>query len=185
MRVTGSVRPQKPRGAAKTPRPAASVVRRFKVLLADAADRTMPVRRQVFERHVVMLRRIVDPAADLAHVLLVYRFTPRRAPYFIGSPLFYRGAAHIRAVLAFASFRLYSRSNLPRNYHAARLPSFGLSRHDLQATAPLPSPLPCAASAPRPCAFLSATVRRVPVPSSLVLCAVPVARPDCPNPCPE
>ena len=50
-----------------------SVVGRLKVVLADAADRTMPVRRQVFERHIVVLRRIVDPAADLAHVLLVHR----------------------------------------------------------------------------------------------------------------
>ena len=48
-----------------------------------------------------------------------------------------------------------------------------------QPFAPLPSPLPCAASVPRPCAFPSATVRRVPVPSSLVLCAVSVVRSDC------
>ena len=53
-----------------------SVVGRLKVVLADAAERTMPVRRQVFERHIVVLRRIVDPAADLAHVLCLVHIIP-------------------------------------------------------------------------------------------------------------
>ena len=54
-----------------------SVVGRFEIVLADAADRAMPVRRQVFERHVVMLGRIVDPAADLAHVFELVHNAPR------------------------------------------------------------------------------------------------------------
>ena len=75
-----------------------SVISRLEVILADTTDRTMPVRRQVFERHLVVLGGLVNPAADLAYIFLVHRlslsiaFTSGRSNHPVKSAFRFDGA---------------------------------------------------------------------------------------------